>query len=49
MMVWMGVYSQSFLPPIGKTTARILEQSQVNVPVQVRIPARGPLEAAHAR
>ncbi|MGD0497393.1 MAG: NADH-quinone oxidoreductase subunit M [Bryobacteraceae bacterium] len=49
MMVWMGVYSQSFLPPIGKTTARILEQSQVNVPVQVQIPARGSLEAIHAR
>jgi NADH-quinone oxidoreductase subunit M len=49
MMVWMGVYSQSFLPPIGKTTARILEQSQVNVPVLVRIPARGALEAVHAR
>jgi NADH-quinone oxidoreductase subunit M len=38
MMVWMGVYSQSFLPPIGKTTARILDESQVNVPVLVRAP-----------
>ena len=24
MMVWMGVYSQSFLPPVGKATARPL-------------------------
>jgi NADH-quinone oxidoreductase subunit M len=36
MMVWMGVYSQSFLPPIGQTTARVLEQTQVNVPFRVQ-------------
>jgi NADH-quinone oxidoreductase subunit M len=35
MMVWMGVYSQSFLPPVGKATARVLEQTQVNVPFRV--------------
>ncbi len=35
MMVWMGVYSQSFLPPIGKTTARVLDQTQINVPFRV--------------
>jgi NADH-quinone oxidoreductase subunit M len=55
MMVWMGVYPQSFLPPVGKTTARVLDQSQVNVPFRVAIPgARGeagaPIaEAANAR
>ncbi len=38
MMVWMGVYSRSFLPPVGKTTALVLEQSQVNVPFRVSIP-----------
>jgi hypothetical protein len=38
MMVWMGVYSQSFLPPVGKTTARVLEQTQVNVPFRVQLP-----------
>ena len=27
MMVWMGVYSQTFLPPVGKTNATILEQT----------------------
>ena len=47
MMVWMGVYSQSFLPPVGKVTARVLEQTQVNVPFQVQAPAR--VEAANAR
>ncbi|MGA3095622.1 MAG: NADH-quinone oxidoreductase subunit M [Bryobacteraceae bacterium] len=36
MMVWMGVYSQSFLAPVGKTTARVLAQSEVNVPFSVR-------------
>jgi NADH-quinone oxidoreductase subunit M len=37
MMVWMGVYSQSFLPPIGRTTAKVLEQTQVNVPFRVQL------------
>ena len=37
MMVWMGVYSQSFLPPVGKITASILEQTNVNVPYRVRL------------
>ena len=51
MMVWMGVYSQSFLPPVSKTTARVLEQTQVNVPFEVRIghPPRMPAEAANVR
>ena len=48
MMVWMGVYSQSFLPPVGKTTARVLNQTQVNVPFRVSIPAVPP-EVARAR
>ena len=47
MMLWMGVYPQSFLPPIGKVNDAILEQSQVDVPVRVSLPAR--VEAAHAR
>jgi NADH-quinone oxidoreductase subunit M len=37
MMVWMGVYSQSFLPPVSRNTARILEQTQVNVPFRVEL------------
>ncbi len=36
MMVWMGVYSQSFLPPVGKVTAQVLDQTQVNVPFRVK-------------
>jgi NADH-quinone oxidoreductase subunit M len=37
MMVWMGVYSQSFLPPVSKTTARVLDQTRLNVPIRVEI------------
>jgi NADH-quinone oxidoreductase subunit M len=47
MMVWMGVYPQTFLPPIGKTTASILSQSQINVPFRVEL--QRPVEAANAR
>jgi NADH:ubiquinone oxidoreductase subunit 4 (subunit M) len=43
MMVWMGVYSQSFLPPVGKTTARLLDQTQVNVPFRVQVRQPGGL------
>ena len=46
MMVWMGVYSQSFLPPVSKTTAGVLEQTQINVPFRVQAM---PPEASHAR
>jgi NADH-quinone oxidoreductase subunit M len=37
MMVWMGVYSQSFLPPVSKATARVLDQTRINVPFRVGI------------
>jgi NADH-quinone oxidoreductase subunit M len=54
MMVWMGVYPQSFLPLVSAATARVLEQTKVNVPFQVRIPSRDrhaavSTEFAHAR
>jgi NADH-quinone oxidoreductase subunit M len=47
MMVWMGVYSQSFLPPIGKTTAAVLSQTQINVPFRVEL--HRPAEVSRAR
>jgi NADH-quinone oxidoreductase subunit M len=49
MMVWMGVYSKSFLDPVGKTTARVLEQTQVHVGerVDLRMPLR--TEVSRAR
>ncbi len=50
MMVWMGMYSQSFLPAVRKTTAHILEQTEMNVPIRVAAPAAAqPAEVAHAR
>jgi NADH-quinone oxidoreductase subunit M len=42
MMVWMGVYSQSFLAPVSQVTAHVLEQTQVNVPYRVRNGCRMP-------
>jgi NADH-quinone oxidoreductase subunit M len=39
MMIWMGVYSQSFLPPVDKVNARVLDQTRVNVPFRVSAPA----------
>ncbi len=49
MMVWMGMYSQSFLPPVSKTTARILEQTQVNVQFRVGTATERSAEVARAR
>ena len=39
MMVWMGMYSQSFLPQVSETTTRILDSSRANVPLRVALPA----------
>ena len=49
MMVWMGVYSKSFLDPVGKTTARVLEQTQVNVPYRVDLRGPASTEVSRAR
>jgi NADH-quinone oxidoreductase subunit M len=45
MMVWMGVYSQTFLPPVGHVTAQIRETVE-NVSQRVAQPAG---EVAHVR
>jgi NADH-quinone oxidoreductase subunit M len=53
MMVWMGVYTPTFLPPVTRANAKILEQSKMNVKFQVAAPARSPVlnarEVSHAR
>jgi len=49
MMVWMGVYSQSFLPPVGKVTARVLEQTKINVPFRVELRPGNTAEVSRAR
>jgi len=38
MMVWMGMYTQTFLPAVSEANAKILEQSKGNVPLQVSMP-----------
>jgi NADH-quinone oxidoreductase subunit M len=42
MMVWMGIGTQDFLPKISETNARILDQSKMNQPLRVAIPAGSP-------
>ncbi len=45
LMVWMGTVTQTFLPSISATNARILDQTKVNVQFEVRWPSsvdRGP-------
>ena len=53
MMVWMGVYTASFLPPVTRTNAAILEQSKMNVRFHVALPPSAPYRTAsetpHAR
>jgi NADH-quinone oxidoreductase subunit M len=38
LMVWMGTYTQSFLTPVTKATARLLEQAAPNAPMHVLAP-----------
>src|SRR4051794_20956978 len=47
MMVWMGMFSQSFLRPVSRVNAHVLEQTQVNVPFHVQNANNA--EAANAR
>jgi NADH-quinone oxidoreductase subunit M len=49
MMFWMGVYSQSFLPPVSEVNARVLGQTQVNVPFRVELAPVKRAEVARAR
>jgi NADH-quinone oxidoreductase subunit M len=53
MMLWMGVYTTSFLPPVTRANAAILEQSRMNVRFHVALPPSASYltasEAPHAR
>jgi NADH-quinone oxidoreductase subunit M len=50
MMIWMGTYTASFLPPISVANGRVLRQSEINVQFRVERPAGGGrVEAAYAR
>jgi NADH-quinone oxidoreductase subunit M len=37
LMVWLGCYTQSFMPPISASTARLLEQTNLNNQLRVRL------------
>jgi NADH-quinone oxidoreductase subunit M len=49
LMVWMGTYTQSFLPAVSNTTRQILDQSSANVPLRVSGPRSNGTEVARAR
>jgi NADH-quinone oxidoreductase subunit M len=40
LMVWLGCYTQSFLPSISSATSRILEQSRQNEEYRVQLPTQ---------
>jgi len=42
MMVWMGMYSQSFLPAVSEANLRILDQTKMNQPLRVSLPPSVP-------
>jgi NADH-quinone oxidoreductase subunit M len=37
LMVWLGSYTQSFMPPINSATARLLDQTRMNDEYRVRL------------
>jgi NADH-quinone oxidoreductase subunit M len=47
LMLWMGTFTQTFMPPITAAGASILERTKVNVDFQVQRPM--PREFARAR
>ncbi len=53
LMIWLGTYTQSFMPPISTANARILDQSKRSQEYQVQLYAPGSTtaikEVAHAR
>jgi NADH-quinone oxidoreductase subunit M len=48
LMVWMGTYTQTFLPAVSGTTRQILDQSNASMPLMVSKPS-SELEVARAR
>jgi len=53
LMVWMGVYTSTFLPAISRTNASILDFRKMNIRIQVKNPPVSPYlsvsEVRHAR
>jgi NADH-quinone oxidoreductase subunit M len=38
LMVWMGIFTQTFLPPVSASNAAILDESRAGVPLRVSLP-----------
>ena len=49
LMVALGVYTEPVLAPISSSVARLLEQSNANVPLRVQLTAPNTPEAPRAR
>ncbi|MGC2658369.1 MAG: NADH-quinone oxidoreductase subunit M [Bryobacteraceae bacterium] len=49
LMVWLGTYTQSFMPPISAANAQLLEQTRVSDEIRVQLHPPAAPEAFHAR
>ena len=49
MMIWMGMYSQTFLPAVSETNAKILQQTRANAPLRVAAPSTSAGGQFHGR
>jgi NADH-quinone oxidoreductase subunit M len=52
LMVWLGSYTQSFMPVISSATSRTLDQSKINQEYRVKLTTPKPMQTAeiyHAR
>ena len=38
MMVWMGVYSQTFMPEVSEASSTIIDESKMIVPLRAALP-----------
>jgi NADH-quinone oxidoreductase subunit M len=45
MMVWMGIYTQTFLPAVTEANLKILDQTKGNAPLRVSLPGMPVSEA----
>jgi len=46
LMIWLGSYTQSFMPPITSATSHLLDQTNMNNQYRVEIPSPHPVQLA---
>jgi len=52
LIVWLGSYTQSFMPPISSATSRLLQENKASQEYKVHLSRPGVVqvaEVAHAR